>query len=49
MMVPKISVIQDIIDYIEAEDDEAILIFLDQQKAFDRIHILRKKTVKNTR
>jgi len=29
--------IQDIIDYIDMENEKGIIIFLDQQKAFDRI------------
>ena len=29
--------VQDIIDYIDQEDEEAILVLLDQQKAFDRV------------
>ena len=29
--------IQDIIEYIDQEDEEGIIIFLDQQKAFDRV------------
>lgn len=29
--------IQDIIDYFEETDDEGIIVFLDQQKAFDRV------------
>lgn len=29
--------IQDIIDYIDNEDEDGIIIFLDQQKAFDRV------------
>ena len=29
--------IQDIIDYIDQEDEEAILVFSDQQKAFDKV------------
>jgi hypothetical protein len=29
--------IQDIIDFIDMENEDGIIIFLDQQKAFDRI------------
>ena len=29
--------LKDIIDYIDQEDEEAILVFLDQQKAFDKV------------
>ena len=29
--------IQDIIEYIDNEDEEGIILFLDQQKAFDRV------------
>jgi hypothetical protein len=29
--------LQDIIDYTEMEDEEGAIIFLDQQKAFDRV------------
>jgi hypothetical protein len=29
--------IQDIIQYLDEEDEEGIIVFLDQQKAFDRV------------
>jgi hypothetical protein len=29
--------VQDIMDYIDQEDEEAILVFLDQQKAIDQV------------
>ena len=40
--------IQDVIEYIDNENEEAILVFLDQQKAFDRVewgwveHVLKE-------
>jgi hypothetical protein len=40
--------IQDVIEYTDREDDDGIIIFLDQQKAFDRVewgwvdHVLSK-------
>jgi hypothetical protein len=34
--------LQDIIDYTEMEDEEGAIIFLDQQKAFDRVNGCRQ-------
>jgi hypothetical protein len=35
-IVQENRLLQDIIDYTEMEDEEVAIIFLDQQKAFDR-------------